>query len=33
VIVVLTLRGLILFRLGRTCRRPLGRKRGRHEVY
>ena len=33
VIVVLTLRGLILFRLGRAYRRPFGRKRGRHEVY
>ena len=33
VIVVLTLRGLILFRLGRVYRRPFGRKRGRHEVY
>jgi sortase A len=32
VIVVLTMRGLILFRLGRACRRPSGRKRGRHEV-
>ena len=33
VIVVLTLRGLILFRRGRAYRRPFGRKRGRHEVY
>ena len=33
VTVVLTLRGLILIRLGRAYRRPFGRKRGRHEVY